>query len=166
MVAIPVMSFQCDVQAVCMVHRTGSTRWRKHKPPRNDTVHLWVGTSLDSHGRSTAGHIPARYKYHFFVENAESSIRGLLGLVQMLATGAIRHAAGMVIVEERHHPPMQSLQSGSYCCNPLFGIESTYIVPISAISLDVHLLPTPQPGCSQWYLNSMIDLNAFNLFYK
>jgi len=39
-VAIPVPLFVCDEQAVHMVCRTGSTRWRKHKPPRNDTVLL------------------------------------------------------------------------------------------------------------------------------
>jgi hypothetical protein len=58
-VAILVMSFQCDEQAVHMVCCTGSTRWGNHKPPRNDTVLLWMGTSLNSHFQSTAGHIPA-----------------------------------------------------------------------------------------------------------
>jgi len=48
-VVIPVTSFQCDEQAVHIVRCTGSTRWRKHNPPRNDTVHLWMGTSPDSH---------------------------------------------------------------------------------------------------------------------
>jgi len=32
-VANPVRSFQYDEQAVHMVRCTGSTRWRKHKPP-------------------------------------------------------------------------------------------------------------------------------------
>jgi len=48
-VGIPVTSFQCHAKAVYMVHCTGSTRWRKHKPPRNDTVLLRMGTSLASH---------------------------------------------------------------------------------------------------------------------
>ena len=42
-VAIPVLSFQCDEEAVPMARCTGSTRWRKHKPPRNDKVLLWRG---------------------------------------------------------------------------------------------------------------------------
>jgi hypothetical protein len=37
-VAIAVASFQWDVEAVQIVRHTGSTRWRKHKPRRNDTV--------------------------------------------------------------------------------------------------------------------------------
>jgi len=56
--AIPATSCQCDEQAVHMVRFTGSTRWGKHKPPRNDTVLLWMGTSPDSDLMSTAGHIP------------------------------------------------------------------------------------------------------------
>jgi len=61
-VSIPVTSFQCDEQAVHMVRCTGSTRWRKHKPPRNDTVLLWMGMSSDSHFQSTAGGIPVWLK--------------------------------------------------------------------------------------------------------
>jgi hypothetical protein len=58
-VAIWVTSFQCDEQAVHMVRWTGSTGWRNHKPPRKNTVFLRVGTSPDSHFKSTAGCIPA-----------------------------------------------------------------------------------------------------------
>jgi len=39
-VAILVTSFQWDMQAVHKVHCTGSTWWRKRKPPRNDKVVL------------------------------------------------------------------------------------------------------------------------------
>jgi len=97
-VAIPVTSFQCDEQAVHMVRCTGSTRWRQHKPPRNDTVLLWMGTSPDSHFKLTTGGIPTRLKWLFVVEDAEPSITGLLRLVRTFATGPIRRAAGMVIV--------------------------------------------------------------------
>jgi hypothetical protein len=38
--AIPMTSFHCDEQEVHMVRCTGSTRWRKHSPPRNDTALL------------------------------------------------------------------------------------------------------------------------------
>jgi len=57
-VAILVTSCQSDKQAVPMVRCTVSTRWIKHKPPRNDTVLLCMGTSPDSHYKSTAGCIP------------------------------------------------------------------------------------------------------------
>jgi len=39
-VANPVTSFQSNEQAVHMVRCTGSTRWRKHMLPRNDTALL------------------------------------------------------------------------------------------------------------------------------
>jgi hypothetical protein len=165
-VAIPVTSSQFDEQPVHMVRCTGSTRWRKHKPPRNDTVRLWIGTSLDSHFKSTAGGIPARLKCLFVVEDAESRVTGLLALVQTVETGPIGQTAGTVIFEESHQPLMQPLHDGSYCNKPLFGVGTTYIVPIRTIQGAVHLLLlTPQPDRSQWYLSNMIDLNAFNLLY-
>jgi len=165
-VSIPVTIFQCDEQAVHMVHCTGSTRWRKHKPPRNDTELLGMGTSPDSHFETTAGHIPPRLKCLFVVENAESRVKGLVALVQTFATGPIRQTAGMVIVEERHQPPMQPLHDGSYHRKPHFGVGITDILPIYAIQRAGHHLPrTPQPDSSRWYLSLLIDLNAFNLFY-
>ena len=122
-VAIPVTSFQCDEQAVHMVRCTGSTRWRKHKPPRNDKALLWMGTSLDSHFMATAGCIPTRLKCLFVVEDAESSVKRLLALVQTFETGPIRQTAGTMIVEKRHQPPMQPLQDGSYYRKPLSASE-------------------------------------------
>jgi len=149
-----------------MVRCSGSTRWRKHTPPRNDTVLLWMGTSPDSHFELTAGPIPTPLKCLFVVEDAESSVKGLLALVQMFATGEIHQTAGMVIVEERHQRPMQPLNNGSYRRKPLFSGGTNYIVPIIAIEGAVHLLPlTPQPDSLRWYLNNTIDLIGFNLFY-
>jgi hypothetical protein len=56
----------------------------------------------------------------------------------------------MVIVEERDQHLMQPLDGGSYWRTPLFFIEMTYIIPISAIQGAVHLLPlTPWPKISQ-----------------
>jgi len=165
-VAILVMSFHCDEQAVHFVCCTGSTRWRKHKPPRNDTVLLWMGTSRDCHFKSTAGGIPARLKCLFVVEDGKSSVEGLLALVQTFAPRPIRQMAGMVIVKERHQPPMQPLHDGSYRHKPLISVGTTHIVPSSAIHGAVHLLPlTLLPDSSRWYLSNTIDMNAFNLFY-
>jgi hypothetical protein len=123
-VAIPVTSFQSDEQVVHMVFCTGSTRWRKHKPTRNDTVLLWMGTSPDSHFKLTAGCIPARLKCLFVVEDAEWSVKRLLALVQTFATGPIRQTGGMVIVEGRHQPPMQPLHDGSYSRKHLFRCQN------------------------------------------
>jgi hypothetical protein len=80
-VAILVTSFHCDEQAVHMVRCTGSARWRTHRPPRNDSVLLWMGTSPDSHFQSTAGCIPTQLKCLFVIEDAKSSVKGLLALV-------------------------------------------------------------------------------------
>jgi len=165
-VAIPVTSFQGDEQAVQMVYCTGSTRWRKYKPPSNNKVVLWIGTSLDSHFMSNVEHIPAWLKCLFVVEDSESCVKGLPALVQTFATGPIRQNAGMVIVKERHQRPMKSLHDGSDHCKPVFGVGTTYIVPLSAIQGAVHFpLLTPQPDSSWWYLSNTIDLDAFNLFY-
>jgi len=125
-----------------------------------------MGTSPDSHFKSTAAGIPTPLKWLFVVEHAESSGKGLLPLVQTLATAPILQTAGMVIVEERHQPLMQPLYDADYHHRPLFGVGTTYIVPISPIQGAVHLLPlTPQPDTLQWYLSNLIELNAFNWFY-
>jgi len=145
-VAIPVTSFQCDKQAVHMVHYTGSARWRKHKPQRNDIVLLWMERSPDSNFKSTAGCIPTWLKCLFIIENAEFSVKGLLALVQMFGTEPIYQSAGMVIVKEKHQPLMQPLHDGSYCHKLLFGVRTMYIVPLYAIQGAVHLDPqTQQP---------------------
>ena len=96
-VVIPVTFFHYDKPAVHMVHCTGSTRWRKHQPPRNDTVLLWMGTSSDSHIESTAGRISPRLKCLFVFGDAELSVKVLLALVLTFATGLIHQTAGMVI---------------------------------------------------------------------
>jgi len=160
------MCFQCDEKAVHLVRCTGSKRWTKHKPLRNDTVLLWMGTSQDSHCQWTVGCIPAWLNCLFVVEDAESSVHGLLALVQTFGTEPICQTASMLIVEERHQPPMQSLHEGSCSCKPVFGVGNTYIVPISVIQGAAHLPPLPpQPDSSRWYLSNTTDLNAFNLFH-
>jgi len=115
-VAIQVTSFQCDKLAVHMVCCTGSTRWRGHTPPRNDTARLWMGTSPDSHFKSTAGHIPAQLRCHFVVEDADSSVKSFLALDQTFASGPICQTAGVVFVKERRQHLMQPLHNGSYSC--------------------------------------------------
>jgi len=149
-----------------MVHCTGSTRWKKHKPPTDESVLLWMGTSPDSHFKLTAGRIPARLKCLFIVDDAELCVKGLLAFLQPFATGPIRQTAGMVLVEERHQPPMQPSHDGRHRHKPRFGLGTTYIIPLSMIQGAVHLLRlTPQPDSWWWYLSNTIDLNGFNLFY-
>jgi hypothetical protein len=148
-VATLVKSLQCKEQAVHMVHRTASTRWEKHKPPRNDTVLLWMGTSLDSPFNLTAGCIPAWLECHFVIADAESSVKELLALDVTFATEPICSTAGMVMVKGRHQPPIQPFHDESYHCIPFFAVRTTFIIRISAIQGAVHLLPlTPQPDSS------------------
>jgi len=149
-----------------MVCCTGSTRWRNHKPSRNDTVLLWMGTSSDSHFKSTAECIHTPLKCLFVVEDAESSVQGVLTLVQKFATGPIQQTAGMAIVEKRYQRPMRQLHDGSYRRKPLLAIGITHFVHIRAIQGAVHLLPLmPQPDSSWWYLSNTIELKVFNLLY-
>jgi hypothetical protein len=68
-VAILMTSFLCDDQAVDMVYCTVSPRWRKHMPPRNDTVLLRMGTRLDTHFKVTTRSIPAALKWRFINKN-------------------------------------------------------------------------------------------------
>jgi len=165
-VSIPVTSFQCDQAAVHSVRCTGCIRWRKHKPPRNDTVHFWMVMSADSHSKSTAECIPAQLNCLFVIEDAQSSVKQLVALVRTFATGLIPQTAGMVIVEERHQPPIQPFNQGIYRPKPRFSVGTTYIVPISTIEGGVHhLLLTPHPDSLGWHLSITIHLNAFNVIY-
>ena len=165
-VAIPVMSVHRDEQAVHMVRCTESTRWGKHKPPRNDTVLLRMGRSPDSNYKTTTVCNPPWLKCLFVAVDARSSVNRLPALVQTIATGPICQTAGMVIVMVRHQPLMQPLHNGSYHQKSIFGVRTTYIVPISAIHGAVHHLPVmPQPDSMLWYMSNTIDLNGFNLFY-
>jgi len=63
------------------------------------------------------------------MDDAESIIQGLLALVQTFATGPMYQPAGMVIVNERHQPPMQPLHDGSYSHKPPLSVGTTHIVP-------------------------------------
>jgi len=163
-VAIPVTSFQCNKHAVHMGRCTGSTRYRMHKPLRNDTVHLWMGTSHDSYFNMTSDCNLAWLKYLFVVEDAESSVEGLLALVETFPTGPISETTRMVIIEETHQPPMQPLHDGGHLCKPLFGVWTIYIIPISANQGALHFLPLPlQPDRTWRHLRNTIDLAVCNL---
>jgi hypothetical protein len=70
-------------------------------------MRLWMGTSPDSNIESMAGGIPTLLLCLFIIEDAESSVKVIVPLVQMFATGPIRQPAGMVIVMERPRPPRQ-----------------------------------------------------------
>jgi uncharacterized membrane protein len=84
-------------------------------------------------------------KCRFVFKDADSSVKGLLALVQMIIPGPICQTAGMVIVKESHQPVMQCTHDGSYSHKPLVAIGTTYIIPVIAIYGAVqNLLLTPQ----------------------
>lgn len=61
---------------------------------------------------------------------------------------------------------MQLLHKGSYYCKPHFGMESTYLITISAIHAGLHRFPlTLQPDRMWQSFSNMIALNGFNVFY-
>jgi hypothetical protein len=125
-----------------------------------------MGTSPDNPFKFTAGSIPARLKCLFIVKDAGLRVKGQLALVQTFATGTIGQTAGMVIMEERHHPLMQPFHDVSYPQKLLCSVVTTYMVPISAIQEAVHDLQlTPHPDSSRWYLSNTIEWNCLNLFY-
>jgi len=160
-----VASFPCNEQVVHMVHCTVSTKSRMHKPPRNDTLLLWMGTSSDSRIKLTAGCIPAQLKCLFVVKNAESSIKRLLVMVETFGTGPKLQTATMVIVEERNQLLMQPLHDANYRRKPQFAVGTTYTIPISAIKGAVRIDPLTLQRDRTWrYLSNTIDLNGFNLF--
>jgi hypothetical protein len=96
------MSFQCNEQAVHIVHCNGSTWCRQLMPTTRNTVLLSIGTSLESHIQLTTWCSRAYVKCPLVVEDAISTVTRHLALVQMIPTEHIRETAGMVIVAERH----------------------------------------------------------------
>jgi hypothetical protein len=105
-VAILMTSFQCNTRAVQKVSSSWSTKWRKHKLPTNNTALLWMVTSPDRDLKWTAELVPALLKFHSILEDPESTLKGLLALVQKIITVCIRQTARISIVKERHQPLM------------------------------------------------------------
>jgi len=166
-VAIEVRSFECNERAVHMVPCTGSTRWRKHMPPRDESMHPWMGKSPDSHFMSAGGCLGTWLKVDVIVEDAELSVKSLLTSVQTFVAKPICQTAVMVILEERHQPQLATLHNGSYYPKPLCSVGTTCIGYISMIQGAVHRLPLmPQPDSTRWYLSNTMELNGCNLFYK
>jgi len=144
------MTFQCNEYAFHMVCCNVSTRQRKDKPPRNDTVLLWMGTNLDSYFRSTAGCNPACFNCSFNIEHTESSAKQLLPLVQTFGTVHICHTAGIVIVDGTHQPSMQPLHDECYHRMVNFAVTTTYVIPFGASVSNGSILGTSRLCRSAW----------------
>jgi hypothetical protein len=105
----------------------GAFRWvhnvDKAYARRNDAALLCIWTSLHRHLKLTAGLIHTKWKSLFIVEDAESSHNWVPALVPMIVTGLILQTAVVVIIEGRHHIPMQLLNDVSYHCKSLSALE-------------------------------------------
>jgi len=84
-----------------------------------------MGTSPNSHFKSTAVHITVWSKWLFVIDDAKLSVQGLPAMIETFAPWRIHLTAGMVMVEGRHQPPMQRLNDGSNQRKPLFGVRTT-----------------------------------------
>ena len=52
----------------------------------------------------------------------------------------------------------------SVCHKPHTGVGASYVIPLRAVERATHLYPFSNDiGNRRWFLNSTIDLNAFNL---
>ena len=52
----------------------------------------------------------------------------------------------------------------SVCRRPHTGVGVSYVVPLRAVERTAHLCPfSNDVGSRRWFLNTTIDLNAFNL---
>jgi len=158
--------FQYDEQTVDMDSCTGSTRWRKHKCPGNDTVLLWKGRSPDCQFKLTAGPIPTYLNDLFIIENAKSNVERPLAFVETLAIGSICWSTGIVNVMKRHPPLMQPLREISDLLTHHFGFGTTYIISFCALHWAVYIFPPMlQPDSTWWYVSNVIDFNVCNLLY-
>jgi len=136
-------------------------------PPRNDTVLLSMGTSLDSQFRSTARQIPVWLKCLLVLMDAELSVTGHLASVQTFGIAVTHQTAGMVNAEKRDQHPIDCLPDGHSHCKPLLVVGTTFIVLTRAKQGAVHLvLLTPQLDSMWWYLSNRIDHNVLNRFSK
>lgn len=96
-----------------MVHYTGYTRWRMHKPLRTNAQRLWIEPSPVTYFLSTAVGNPAYWTCLLVIEDADSSMVGLLALVQTVVSRQMPQTTGILLVEGRHQPPMQHIHNGS-----------------------------------------------------
>jgi len=100
------------------------------------------------------------------VLTAESSVKGLLALVLIFATGTICQTAVMMSIKERCQPPTQSLHVADYHRMLCFGARAAGIICVCAIQRGLHLvLLTVQSGSMQLYLSNTNNLIIVNLVY-
>jgi hypothetical protein len=162
---LPVAHFQGDETEVHIVRCTGEEPARKYKPPRNDDVLLWPDQGVEGNFLSTCGRIPARLRSLFLVEGSHFDVQICLALVQTLVPGPVRQPSGMVTVSAKQH--RGRADELNVRRRPHFAVGATYVVPLKAIERAAHLCPySADADNDRWFLNSTIDLNAFNLLVE
>ena len=162
---LPVANFQRDEVENHIITCSGMDPSRKGQSPRNDNVLLWPKREVEGNFASTHGRIPARLQCLFLVEDSNFGIQACLALVQTLIPGPKRQPVGMVTVTERL-PQLGSRAHDELNVRrrPQCGVGTSCIVPLKAIERAAHLCPfSDDPQNKRWFLNSTIDLNAFNL---
>ena len=167
---LPVANFQSEDVDQHIVICTGRDPSRKNQSPRNDIVLLWPDREIEGNFASTRGRIPARLCCLFLVQDSSCGIQACLALVQTLIPGPKKQPIGMVTVTEKE-PQFPSRGLGpprpdelSVRRRPHTGVGASYVVPLRAVERAAHLCPfSNDVGNRRWFLNSTIDLNAFNL---
>lgn len=160
---LPVTSFQGDEVEKHVVRCTGSEPSRKNKSPRNDNVLLWPDREVEGNFASTQGRIPARLLCFFHLDESYFGVQACLALVRTLVPGPKRQPLGMVTVTEKE-TRTEALDEINVRRRPHTGVGTRYIVPLRAIERAAHLCPLANDvDNNRWFINSTIDLNAFNL---
>ena len=167
---LPVANFQSEDVDQHIVICTGRNPSRKDQPLRNDIVLLWPDREIEGNFASTHGRIPARLCCWFLIQDSSCGIQVCLALalIQMLIPGPKKQPIGMVMVTEKEpqfprrgqlRPDELSVRRG-----PHTGVGVSYVVPLRAVECTAHLSPfSNDVGNGTWFLNSTINLNAFNL---
>ena len=160
---LPVANFQGDEVDKHVVRCSGSEPSRMKRPPRNDDVLLWPNSEVEGNFTSTQGRIPAHLECFFHLDESHFGIQTCLALVRTLVPGPKRQPLGMVTVTEKD-PPTRPQDELNVRRRPHTGIGTRFIVPLRAIERAAHLSPfSDDVNNDRWFINSTIDLNAFNL---
>ena len=165
---LPVANFQSEDVDQHIVICTGRDPSRKNQSPQNDIVLLWPDREIEGNFTSTRGRIPAQLCCLFLIQDSSCGIQACLALVQTLIPGPKKQPIVMVTVTKKEpqfpstEPPRPDKLSVRR--RPHRGVGASYVVAFPAVEHAAHLCSfSNNVGNRRWFLNSTIDLNAFNL---
>ena len=165
---LPVENFQSEDVDPHIVIYMGQDPSRKNQSPQNDIVLLWPDREIEGNFASTHGWILGRLCCLFLVQDSSSGIQACLAIIQMLIPGPKKQPIRMftVIGKEPQFPSRGPLRPDelSICHRPHTGVGASNVVQLRAVERAIHLSPFLNVvGNRRWFLNSKIDLTAFNL---